>query len=200
MGAGSAAMGSRSGLAVMRYIVSRPALSTLAQHAGTGLRLVGTAFGGYQVGTGVSQLADGDFRHGIHNIGSGGLFLTGSFWNGSATATRATIANAPPAKHGWRLGDPIDTLTAEGRVPSWTTIRQRYRKTEALKNPTDYTEAYLARMKRGLAPQRQNSETGAMESKELHHDPARRHGGLFDVCPLWPDEHAAVDAFRKLGR
>ena len=54
-------------------------------------------------------------------------------------------------------------------------------------------------MKQGLAPQRVNPTTGDVESMELHHTPAQRNGGLFDVQPVWPDEHAAVDPFRQTG-
>jgi filamentous hemagglutinin len=54
-------------------------------------------------------------------------------------------------------------------------------------------------MQGGLAPQRINPNTGALESMELHHTPAQRKGGLFDVQKFWPDEHAAVDPFRKTG-
>jgi hypothetical protein len=55
-------------------------------------------------------------------------------------------------------------------------------------------------MERGLAPQRRNLGTGEMESKELHHIPPQREGGLFDFIELWPDEHSQTDALRRLGR
>jgi len=35
---------------------------------------------------------------------------------------------------------------------------------------------------------------------ELHHDPAQRDWGLFDVVELWPDEHAQADKYRQLGK
>ncbi len=55
-------------------------------------------------------------------------------------------------------------------------------------------------MRQGLAPQRVNPFTGLLESKELHHTPPRREGGLFDVVPVWPDDHAAIDPLRRTGR
>ena len=57
----------------------------------------------------------------------------------------------------------------------------------------------MERMRRGLASQRLNRETGIWESKELHHIPPQREGGLFDFVELWPEEHAAVDTYRYLG-
>jgi len=35
-----------------------------------------------------------------------------------------------------------------------------------------------------LAPQRYNMEKGRWESKELHHIPPQREGGLFDVIEV----------------
>ena len=57
--------------------------------------------------------------------------------------------------------------------------------------------------KKGLAPQRTNDETGKVESKELHHKIPQRDNGpnTFDnLDPLWPDEHADKDKYRKTGR
>lgn len=39
-----------------------------------------------------------------------------------------------------------------------------------------------------------------MESIELHHDPAQRDGGLFDIQPFTPEEHADRDKYRNLGK
>jgi hypothetical protein len=77
---------------------------------------------------------------------------------------------------------------------------QRFWKNEAHLNAGNYSGAELARMRQGLAPQRMNPVTGMLESKELHHIPPRREGGLFDVVPAWPDDHAAIDPFRRTGR
>ena len=90
-------------------------------------------------------------------------------------------------------------MTSAGNVSSWGAVRARHWKNQALISPGQYTEANLSRLKRGLAPQRVNPLTGKLESKELHHTPAQRDGGLFDVREVWPDEHAAIDPFRHTG-
>ena len=53
-------------------------------------------------------------------------------------------------------------------------------------------------MEKGLAPTRKNKITGNIESKELHHAPPQRDGGLFDFIEVWPDEHALLDSFRRM--
>ena len=50
----------------------------------------------------------------------------------------------------------------------------------------------LERAKKGLAPRRFNEQKGKWESMELHHDPAQKDGGLFDITPLWSDAHEAI--------
>lgn len=105
----------------------------------------------------------------------------------------------PNDTRGWRVGDPINNLTRDGRVPSWDAVRQRFWKNEALNNGNEYTPENISRMRRGLAPQRINPRTGLIESMELDHVPPQRDGGLFDVRKLWPDEHAAVDPYRHTG-
>jgi RHS repeat-associated protein len=100
---------------------------------------------------------------------------------------------------GWKVGDPITNLTRTGKVPLWSTVRARFWKNEALLHPELYEEGNLARMQKGLAPQRINPNTGELESMELHHNPAQRDGGLFEFQKCWPDEHAAIDPYRNLG-
>lgn len=112
---------------------------------------------------------------------------------------RASVLGAAGPTRGWRAGDPITNLTAHGEVPAWSTVRARFWKNEAFNNSSTYSAENLARMQRGLAPQRVNPLTGAVESMELHHRPPRREGGLFDVTPVWPSEHAAIDPFRHVG-
>ena len=34
---------------------------------------------------------------------------------------------------------------------------------------------------------------------ELHHNPPKKDGGLFDFIEVWPDEHAAMDSNRHVG-
>ena len=100
---------------------------------------------------------------------------------------------------GWKVGEPINNLTSKGNVPAWDTVRNRFWKNEALNNPEAYSTQNLSRMQGGRAPQRINPITGTLESMELHHTPAQRDGGLFNVQKVWPDEHAAVDPFRHTG-
>ena len=112
----------------------------------------------------------------------------------------SSVGPTPPnTTRGWRVGQPINNLTSAGNVPSWTTVRQRFWKNEAHYNPGNYNADNLARMQRGLAPQRINPRTGQLESMELHHTPPQREGGLFDVRPVWPDNHALIDPFRHTG-
>jgi len=114
----------------------------------------------------------------------------------AGAVTSATLKNA--AKTGWKVGQPITNLTAKGNVPAWSTVRQRFWKNEAFLNGSTYSESNLLRMKRGLAPQRLNPNTGLMESMELHHHIVpQRNGGLFDFMKVWPDEHRALDPFRR---
>ncbi len=101
-------------------------------------------------------------------------------------------------KNGWKVGDDITNLTVKGNVPKWNTVRQRYWKNEAAANGTVYDASNMARMKKGLAPQRINPITGKMESMELHHHVIpQRDGGLFEFIRVWPDEHRALDPFRR---
>jgi len=62
-----------------------------------------------------------------------------------------------------------------------------------------YSDVNLERMRRGLASQRLNPITGRLESKELHHFPPQRDGGLFDFEAVWPDDRALIDAYRHTG-
>ncbi len=55
-------------------------------------------------------------------------------------------------------------------------------------------------MEKGLAPQKFNEATQKWESKELHHMPPQRDGGLFDFEEVWPDKHAEIDDFRHIGK
>jgi len=115
---------------------------------------------------------------------------TGTPLLGQTTFCRRVPPTNPT--RGWRVGDPIDNLTAKGNVPSWDAVRQRFWKNEAYYNPGNYTAENLARMRRGLAEQRLNPKTGQLESKHLHHDPPQSAGGLFDVIPMWPGDHRAA--------
>jgi RHS repeat-associated protein len=117
---------------------------------------------------------------------------------GDSTAPTPQKPEAKPS-NGWKTGDPIDKPTAAGNTPAWSTARARYWKNEAQNNPGNYSKEDLERMQKGLAPQRVNPDTGKTESKELHHDPPQRAGGLKDVKQVWPGEHEAIDPYRKTG-
>ena len=100
----------------------------------------------------------------------------------------------------WRKGDDIFDLTTRGREPVWSTIARRYWKNESMKEGVlgKWDAENVQRMRKGLAPQRNNPKTGEIESMELHHHPVpRRHGGR-DFIPVWPEDHARLDHYRRL--
>jgi len=69
MGLGNAAAATKAGAVVFRALQG----SRVAGAAGTGLRFAGSAGGGFQTGTGISQVFHGDYRYGVHNFGSGAI-------------------------------------------------------------------------------------------------------------------------------
>ncbi len=110
-------------------------------------------------------------------------------------------------KCGWKVGQDITNRTRLGNVPKWSTVRYRYWKNKAYEIKSDpifrpryATPENIKRMEKGRAPQQFNDRTGRWESRELHHIPPQRDGGLFDVIELWPDEHATADKFRHIGK
>jgi RHS repeat-associated protein len=78
--------------------------------------------------------------------------------------------------------------------------RRRDWKREA-ENPTrdDYTADDLARMRKGLPPERFNPDKGAVESMERSHEPTPLRDGGTETVPRWPQEHAEVDPHRHPG-
>lgn len=135
-------------------------------------------------------------------------FVIGVIPLGPEAAEYATLAGRIPKTEvslvkGWKVGDKINNRTKFGGVPKWSTVRSRHWKNQAERAKAipnnQYTETDIARMERGLAPQRYNKSEGKYESKELHHDPAQKDGGLFDFIEVWPDEHADIDSSRHLG-
>lgn len=63
----------------------------------------------------------------------------------------------PNNTKGWKVGDPLNNLTKSGKVPKWSTIRQRYWKNRANSaKGGEFDDDNLDRMKRGLAPRRFN--------------------------------------------
>jgi len=82
---------------------------------------------------------------------------------------------------------------------SWTTQRSEFWKAEAGSEGAEdrWGASNVERMQKGLAPQLPNSSGGA-SSVELHHTPVPAREGGRAVVPVTPEEHAAVDAFRRL--
>ena len=102
---------------------------------------------------------------------------------------------------GWKVGNPINNLTVKGNVPSWNTVRSRYWKNRANSSKTgEFSDANLKLMKKGKAPKIYDPGTGRIERVELHHTPAQRDGGLFDVIEVLPSQHANIDPYRKTGK
>lgn len=104
-------------------------------------------------------------------------------------------------KNGWKVGDDVYNQTAKGNDPSWSAVRARFWKNEA--SAPDAASTYgsenLDRMSKGLAPQRYNADKGGVESMELSHEPIPARDGGKDFVPRWPQDHAAVDPYRKPG-
>jgi RHS repeat-associated protein len=115
--------------------------------------------------------------------------------NGVVDAVKAGGKASEQLQNGWKVGDPFTNNTAKGNVPSWSAVRQRYWKNEALKGKENLQN--LERMQRGLAPKKLDSGTGKWSSVELHHDPPQRKGGLFQFRKVTPSQHAKVDSFRR---
>ena len=97
------------------------------------------------------------------------------------------VADAINDTHkGWKLGDNVTNLTKAGNTPSWSTIRSRYWKNEALLNSHKYTDPNdISLMKKGKAPIGYDSKP-----MELHH-PLGRKGGdnLFIFYPMHHTDH-----------
>jgi filamentous hemagglutinin len=112
----------------------------------------------------------------------------------------AAEESAKAARGGWRVGDDIYTATRNG-APSWTAVRNRFWKNAASKpgSAERWGAENVERMRKGLAPQRYNPDKGGMESMELSHEPIPAREGGTEVVPRWPQDHAAVDPYRRPG-
>jgi uncharacterized protein YukE len=98
---------------------------------------------------------------------------------------------------GWRVGDPIDNLTAPGRSPSWSAVRARYWKNAAFEPGAadEYSPENLARMKGGKPPLHDEIPV----PMELDHIVPRHQGGSHapeNLREVWPWEHDDLDEFR----
>ena len=100
------------------------------------------------------------------------------------------------AKVGWKVGDDISNLTRAGNVPSWSTVRQRYWKNEALTNYKEYSPEDLLRMSQGRAPLALNPNNGKMYPMELHHPNGRSGDNFFNFIRVTPWEHDILDPHR----
>ncbi|MBS0537059.1 MAG: hypothetical protein JSR72_23625, partial [Proteobacteria bacterium] len=112
----------------------------------------------------------------------------------------AEKAAAQEGAKGWRVGDDV-YKAIRGSEPSWSTVRSRFWKNEASAagSAEKYGAENLERMRRGSAPQRYNDAKGGMESMELSHEPVPQRDGGKAFVPRWPQDHAAVDPYRKPG-
>ncbi|MEP9384624.1 HNH endonuclease [Nocardioides sp. KR10-350] len=97
---------------------------------------------------------------------------------------------------GWRVGDPIDNLTAAGNEPSWSAVRSRYWKNVAdAAEPGEYRPSDLKLMADGRPPRHPQIDVGM----ELDHIVPRHQGGGHapaNLREVWPWEHAALDPHR----
>ena len=118
------------------------------------------------------------------------------------------LASAPAAvisqevRAGWNVGDNIYNLTRNGTAPAWSTVRARFWKNEAedvAQCTKDWGAKNASRMKNGQPPQRYNADKGGLEKMELSHEPFPMRYGGSNVVPRWPQDHAAVDPFRRPG-
>ena len=90
-------------------------------------------------------------------------------------------------KKGWKLGDDITNLTKAGKIPSWSTVRQRFWKNEALNNSVKYSSSNVDRMKKGLAPIGIDGY-----SMELHHPEGRNGENYWNFYPVTYTEHKKI--------
>jgi hypothetical protein len=121
-------------------------------------------------------------------------------------AKATTLLSAVPASgtgtsKAWQVGDDIYAPTAKGTKPAWSTVRGRYWKNAAAADDAVRTWGAdnVARMRKGLAPQRFNAAKGGWESMELSHEPIPFRDGGQNVVPRWPQDHALVDPYRYPG-
>jgi RHS repeat-associated protein len=99
-------------------------------------------------------------------------------------------------------GDNVLSNTPAGNFPSWSAQKQRYWKNQYASPDRKWNTAQMDRMRRGLAPQRNNPDkptNGGIESMELSHEPIPQRDGGTAFAMRWPPDHARVDSFRNLG-
>jgi filamentous hemagglutinin len=118
--------------------------------------------------------------------------------DGTKAVGKAVPAPSKPFK--WKPGDDVRAPTRVSDTPSASTIRRREWMNEA-QNPTrsDYTPEDFLRMRKGQPPRRYNPDKGGMESMERSHHPVPKRDGGTETIPQWPQEHAAIDPYRRPG-
>ena len=105
----------------------------------------------------------------------------------SSSSQNTAQGNTSSAKKGWRLGQSIKNLTKKGTIPKWPTVKSRFWKNEALNPSQPYSEANLARMRKGLAPIGKDGY-----SMELHHPNGRGGANFFNFYPVLYTEHFSI--------
>lgn len=136
----------------------------------------------------------------LNGIKGGGAALAG--YGVFAAFRRVGKRPAPeiPVAKGWSVGDDIYATTKTGAAPAWSTVRSRFWKNEAASpQHGTWNSRQLNRMTKGLAPQRYNLDKGGIESMDLSHEPIPFRAGGKAIIPRWPQDHAAVDPFRRPG-
>jgi RHS repeat-associated protein len=132
-----------------------------------------------------------------------GVAITAEIATGvpNPVSSPATVVSQE-VRAGWEVGDDIYKLTRSGAIPAWSTVRARYWKNEAedvAQCTKDWGAKNASRMKNGQPPQRYNSAKGDLEKMELSHEPIPKRDGGTNVVPRWPQDHAAVDPYRRPG-
>ena len=115
-------------------------------------------------------------------------------------ALRGGVYGAVIGGAAFGVGHGYDRAT--GRT--WARGRAEYWKKNAATNSEEYSSNNVAKMQQGNPPQRVNPITEGMESMELHHQHLPQRSGLprsvidrqWNLKPVWPDEHKAIDPFR----
>ena len=107
--------------------------------------------------------------------------------NSALSTGRTTVTTTTNiAKKGWTVGDDITALTKAGNTPSWSTVRQRFWKNEAMLHP-DAFDGQINRMQKGLAPIGPDGF-----SVELHHPYGRSGDNFFIFAPVTRTEHRLI--------
>ena len=159
----------------------------------------------------LSQGARGFLTAGVSGFSAGGAGgATGGLMTGLETGDYSGIGTGfvKGALAGAVTGIAVHGTLAgveRARGITWDKNRSSYWKDEARRHPDRWSPENLARMRHGAAPQRLNPETGRVESMELHHNGIPRRAGLSrlltdqrgNLKQVWPDEHRAIDPFRR---